>query len=77
MLPRLVPPPQQLVAQEHYRAAMSAPPMTDGYMDVGMPTPDGMQAPHSAMPVLTERTGTRGSGGKKEEKKKRMGCVVM
>lgn len=77
MLPRLVPPPQQLVAQEHYRAAMSAPPMTDGYMDMGMPTPGGMQAPHSAMPVLTERTGTRGSGGKKEEKKKRMGCVVM
>ncbi|KAJ4368490.1 hypothetical protein N0V86_009395 [Didymella sp. IMI 355093] len=77
MLPRLVPPPQQLVAQDRYRGAMSAPPVTDGYVGVQMPTPGGMQAPHSALPVLSERTGTRGSDGKKEKGKKRMGCEVM
>lgn len=76
MLPRLVPPPQQLVPQDRYRGAMSAPPMTDGYVGVQMPTPGGMQAPHSAMPVLSERTGTRGSDGTKKGRKK-MGCVVM
>jgi hypothetical protein len=77
MLPRLVPPPQQLVPQDRYRGAMSAPPMTDGYVGVQMPTPGGAQAPHSAMPVLTERTGTRGSDGRKEKGKKKMGCLVM
>jgi hypothetical protein len=77
MLPRLVPPPQQLVAQDRYRGAMSAPPMTDGYVGVQMPTPGDMQAPHSALPALSERTGTRGSDGKKEKIKKRMGCEVM
>ncbi|KAF3035274.1 hypothetical protein E8E11_004390 [Didymella keratinophila] len=77
MLPRLVPPPQQLVPQDRYRGAMSAPPMTDGYVGVQMPTPGDMQAPHSAMPVLTARTGTRGSDGTKAKGKKKMGCAVM
>lgn len=77
MLPRLVPPPQQLVSQERYRGAMSAPPMTDGYAGVGMSTPGGMQAPHSAMPILTQRTETRGSDKRKEKGRKRMGCLVM
>lgn len=77
MLPRLVPPPQQLVLQERYRGAMSAPPMTDGYVGGQMPTPGGMQAPHSAMPVLGERTATRGSDGRKEKGKKKVGCAIM
>lgn len=76
MLPRLVPPPQQLVPQDRYRGAMSAPPMTDGY-GVQMSTPGGMQVPHSALPVLTERTGTRGSDGRKEKGKKKIACAVM
>ncbi|KAF1930526.1 uncharacterized protein M421DRAFT_418831 [Didymella exigua CBS 183.55] len=78
LMPRLVPPSQQLVAQEWFRGTMSAPPMSEGYAGVGMSTLGGMQAPHSAVPVLTERTGTRGSNGKKEGKgKKRIACSVM
>lgn len=77
MLPRLVPPPQQLIPHDRYRGAMSAPPMTDGYVGVQISTPGGMQAPYSALPVLAERTGTRGSDGKKEKGKKKMACAVM
>jgi len=51
--------------------------MTDGYVSVEIPTLGGMHAPHSAMPVLTERTGTRGSDGTKARGKKKIGCVVM
>lgn len=80
LLPRLVPPQQQLpVPQQSYGIPMSAPPRSRDSI-VGEGGMQGrLQGPYSAAPVLvSERSETREKKAKKEEKKgRKTGCVVM